>query len=697
MENNDEFLKKIKIYDSNNSYNNALNIFGLKPGYTEDELRKVYHPIAFRFHSDRTDNDDTILAIVNSAYELLKNKVRNEKLENEEKEKNIFVATWKNDIRALQSKYGSYKEVINLCKNYLNRIEKIKTLEELKKQKEEFNQEIKVIKEKIYYQTEKDSFKKNLLFTIKFAKDDDVSKLAIYYLELTDNVYTLQELRKLEEEYEQKAIQLKEEKRLKEWKEAKRNFQIELKEISEKYQDEKTRELVNYYSQELDRTKEKKEIVALQKKFQEELKTILKEKLELLERKTKLKNYFQRFKEEIYQEVVEKYLALIDEVKSNQELCAIRNNFDEEIKKIKAKKRLEEKKAEKQIATLKEITKRSLISYFYKASLNLPIDKIMLEANVLRETLKLLENTNSSDLNMTLEFLSTFRFQNFQEETGKLKLFQLLQEKKFQNEAGIKDFLKSFKEDSLMQEEVMESSERNRLKNKIMNSFYYYAFPISLKDINIIFKNLDKVLNFLQTLDDDTLYRNISKLDQISFKNMPLTEEIIDSLKPSNRIFISRKNGMVCTLDKLGTEILIRPLDLSKPLKTISERTAKADYISLAEFFKKATYVGNHEVLERINSYQTANLLYFFDRNFVYFYQNLLLVYNKPIGDKEPYFEFDALTNRNHDYVLSDKHMSPFNDSREFADRTYCEKMVMEQFAKQLQMENEYDENISKK
>lgn len=75
MENNDEFLKKIKIYDSNNSYNNALNIFGLKPGYTEDELRKVYHPIAFRFHSDRTDNDDTILAIVNSAYELLKNKV----------------------------------------------------------------------------------------------------------------------------------------------------------------------------------------------------------------------------------------------------------------------------------------------------------------------------------------------------------------------------------------------------------------------------------------------------------------------------------------------------------------------------------------------------------------------------------------------------------------------------------------------
>ena len=34
MENNDEFLKKIKIYDSNNSYNNALNIFGLKPGYT---------------------------------------------------------------------------------------------------------------------------------------------------------------------------------------------------------------------------------------------------------------------------------------------------------------------------------------------------------------------------------------------------------------------------------------------------------------------------------------------------------------------------------------------------------------------------------------------------------------------------------------------------------------------------------------
>lgn len=72
-------------------------------------------------------------------------------------------------------------------------------------------------------------------------------------------------------------------------------------------------------------------------------------------------------------------------------------------------------------------------------------------------------------------------------------------------------------------------------------------------------------------------------------------------------------------------------------------------------------------------------------------------VYNKPIGDKEPYFEFDVLTNRNHDYVLSDKTQSPFNDSREFADRTYCEKMVMEQFAKQLQMENEYDENISKK
>ena len=56
MENNDEFLKKIKIYDSNNSYNNALNIFGLKPGCTEDELRKVYHPLAFKYHPDRTNN-----------------------------------------------------------------------------------------------------------------------------------------------------------------------------------------------------------------------------------------------------------------------------------------------------------------------------------------------------------------------------------------------------------------------------------------------------------------------------------------------------------------------------------------------------------------------------------------------------------------------------------------------------------------
>ena len=496
MKNNADFLEKVKIYDKNNSYNNALNIFGLKSGYTEDELRKVYHPIAFKFHSDRTDNDDTILAIVNSAYELLKNKVRAINRENEEKEKNIFIATWKNDIRALLSKYSSYKEVINLCKNYLNRIEKIKTLEELKKQKEEFNQEIKTIKEKIYYRTEKDNFKKNLLFTIKVNKDDDFSKLAIYYLELMGDVYTLPALKKLESEYEEKVIQLKEEKKIKELQLIKEKFLKELKEVSEKYQDKKTIALVNNYEQQLKNAKEKNEIIFLQKKFQEEFKTIRIEELDLIKRKNSLKDYFYKFQEDEYQDIIKKYVTLATKVEHSQELFSLRKKFEDEIKKIKNQKKIETRKYNDLIITLKDKTIRFLIYYFYKSSLSLSINKIILETNILKESLELLETANSTDLELTLNFLSKIRFQDFQEEFGKLNLFHLMKEKKFQNENEIKDFLTFFKEKNIIQNEVVELPERKKVKDNIMKSFYYYATSTPLNELLVSLKKLDKVLDF---------------------------------------------------------------------------------------------------------------------------------------------------------------------------------------------------------
>lgn len=133
----------------------------------------------------------------------------------------------------------------------------MQTIEELKLQKEEFNEKIKVIKERIYYQAERDNFKKSLLFTIKVNKDDDFSKLAIYYLELIGNVYTLQELKKLESEYEKKANSLKRRKKIKRAQVAREKFLEELKDISEKYQDKKTIDLVNNYNQQLNEQKEK--------------------------------------------------------------------------------------------------------------------------------------------------------------------------------------------------------------------------------------------------------------------------------------------------------------------------------------------------------------------------------------------------------------------------------------------------------
>ena len=680
----------------NNEFTEALKMFNLKPDYTEAELRRAHHKIIFNIHPDRTSEDGEKAKIVNAAYHLLLQEVRKGNKEKIEKEKNIFISAWKNDIRALQSKYSNFKEVLNLCKQYLEIIDKLQTIEELKLQKEEFNKKIKVIKERIYYQAERDNFKKSLLFTIKVNKDDDFSKLAIYYLELMGNVYTLQELKKLESEYEKKAIQLKEEKRLKELQVAREKFLEELKDISEKYQDKKTIDLVNNYNQQLNEQKEKEKIEALQKKFQAEFKMIRKEELDLLERKNSLKDYFHKFQELEYQELVEKYITLTTKTESSQELFSLRREFDNEIKKIKNQKRAEEKKLNDLIITLKDKTKRFLIYHFYKSSLSLSIDKIILEVNILKESLDLLETASSNELEITIDFFSKFRFQNFQEEMGKLNFFHLMKEKKFQNEAEIKDFLTSFKEKSIVQDEVEELPERKKVKDNVMKSFYYYATATSLKEIVVSFENLDKVLDFLQKIDDDTFLRNISKIEQISFQNMPLTEEIIDSLKPSNKIFISYLDGEIATMDKLDDKVLVTPLDTLKPVQVISNRKAEIGYISLAEFFKMATFVGGREVLERINQYETRPLLYIYGTHPLYIYKNIMLEYKEISSSRNAYFDFYVSKSKD-GFTLNNNGLASNDISKNFSDRTYCEKMVMEQFAKQLQMEKEYDENISKK
>lgn len=679
----------------NNEFTEALKMFNLKPDYTEAELRRAHHKIIFNIHPDRTSEDGEKAKIVNAAYHLLLQEVRKGNKEKIEKEKNIFISAWKNDIRALQSKYSNFKEVLNLCKQYLEIIDKLQTIEELKLQKEEFNEKIKVIKERIYYQAERDNFKKSLLFTIKVNKDDDFSKLAIYYLELIGNVYTLQELKKLESEYEKKAIQLKEEKRLKELQVAREKFLEELKDISEKYQDKKTIDLVNNYNQQLNEQKEKEKIEALQKKFQAEFKMIRKEELDLLERKNSLKDYFHKFQELEYQELVEKYITLTTKTESSQELFSLRREFDNEIKKIKNQKRAEEKKLNDLIITLKDKTKRFLIYHFYKSSLSLSIDKIILEVNILKESLDLLETASSNELEITIDFFSKFRFQNFQEEMGKLNFFHLMKEKKFQNEAEIKDFLTSFKEKSIVQDEVEELPERKKVKDNVMKSFYYYATATSLKEIVVSFENLDKVLDFLQKIDDDTFLRNISKIEQISFQNMPLTKEIIDSLKPSNKIFISYLDGEIATMDKLDDKILVTPLDTLKPVQVISNRKAEIGYISLAEFFKRATFVGGREVLERINQYETRPLLYIYGTHPLYIYKNIMLEYKEISSSRNAYFDFYVSKSKD-GFTLNNNGLASNDISKNFSDRTYCEKMVMEQFSKELE-NDKYLENTQKK
>ena len=100
----------------NNEFTEALKMFNLKPDYTEAELRRAHHKIIFNIHPDRTSEDGEKAKIVNAAYHLLLQEVRKGNKEKIEKEKNIFISAWKNDIRALQSKYSNFKEVLNLCK-----------------------------------------------------------------------------------------------------------------------------------------------------------------------------------------------------------------------------------------------------------------------------------------------------------------------------------------------------------------------------------------------------------------------------------------------------------------------------------------------------------------------------------------------------------------------------------------------------
>mgnify|MGYP002659290970 FL=1 len=55
------------------NYNDALNLFGLTGGFTEENLRKKYFEFSKKYHPDMGGSDE-MMKKVNAAYAVLKGK-----------------------------------------------------------------------------------------------------------------------------------------------------------------------------------------------------------------------------------------------------------------------------------------------------------------------------------------------------------------------------------------------------------------------------------------------------------------------------------------------------------------------------------------------------------------------------------------------------------------------------------------------
>ena len=115
------------------SYEEALNIFGLYPGYTEDELKKVYRSLAKKYHTDINNSFEAQekMRKINVAHDILKQNLGKNNTNAQKSNSNLEKQEYINKIKLFwvspeeAKKYPNYLQIYitdinNIISNYID-------------------------------------------------------------------------------------------------------------------------------------------------------------------------------------------------------------------------------------------------------------------------------------------------------------------------------------------------------------------------------------------------------------------------------------------------------------------------------------------------------------------------------------------------------------------------------------------------
>lgn len=682
-------------------YNHALKVLGLKSDFTYQELHNRKRVLLGQNHPDKHKEEsakyEEISKEIAEAFYFLNNKLKEKEKEKEAAKANELKIRFTKDLNNILKKYSNYKNVENLCKTYLDRISRFSTLDELEIQKKEFDDKFKVIKEKITFDTEKNNFKIGLSI-VRDNKNviQEEKKLATLFLEKLENVYDIEQLKKLQKEYQDTINQLRENIKKTHLEKNKNLFERELLNLKKVYvEDIQIIEIIDLYLGKLKNIKDIESLENLKNDFFFQLEKIKNYKLQVSKRKRTLFYFIEsssnKYKDDEYAKIFDSYRKKVDEFDEIEDLDKLEEELINEITKINAL--IQEKN--KQFLVLKDKVKRACIYNFYKSTSNHTTKWILKALDVLKNALVFLEVAEMNNFNTIIDVLENISYKNLEFEMSKLNFLDLTKECKIiiSDKNALSNLLKrnNIDSDTLDDDDFTEMKERRYIKDKILKDQYNYATNNNFEKIRESIELLKKTFRRLDEMNDLELMKKYSIYERVDFKNIEETKLAIKDLSFSNDIYLRLKTGDICLLEEMRDEILVTPIASNKRISFIDFDKKEREFISVREFFDNAYFSDGKEILERINRYDTSRVLYTFERKPLYYYRNLMLDFYEPTYlNREGYFEFTSSSSA-FGWKAGDLKID-MGECYKYRNRELCEEKLVEFIKKQIEYSKEREE-----
>lgn len=572
---------------------------------------------------------------------------------------------------------------VEFAKEYLLNLKKVNTLDDLNNLREKFIKNLNMLDYRMKFFKLRKDFKERLAKELMDNQGDlEIQELKEEYERKIFTANSLEKLNVLIREFEVSLNELQSIKYQKMLDSEKEIFLNNLVSVENSYSDQETIELIDFCRKKILEINFFNDLHELKKVFREKFQKIRSYEKSLLDFKEKLINEFSsyltgNYKEE-FQELVEDYLSMLKERESFSELKELEESFRGEVRLLNKEILKQEEKCEK----LKDLNKKACVYRFYQLSLNSSHERIMQVKEILIKLLEILKGANIRDIDNITVFLSNLDFTNLNEVLEKIKFFEFTRSERVKiiNQDYFEKLLNQTNSlDSDVETLDSDTNIKNKIRKNILLKFHYYAIKASIDDILLSLNNLEKILDIVNNMKDYELEEKQKIFTNIDFKDMDKTNDFLNSFKDSSNIYINCKNGKLLTVKIEREEAFLMPLDeYGNNIYVISLDELNENYISVREFFKKATFVNGRHVNEKVDKYNTHELLYLHGQEYLYFYKNLMLVYyGNGFGNLTNTLKF-ITTDEGYEWNLTGE-LSQNKIINKFSDRNLCEDMVIKQ------------------